>query len=280
MSFILNKNIVFIDSMLFMNSLLDKLVKNLENFKYLSNVFKDEQLKLVKKKGIYPYEYMSSFKRFKEDCLPEKDCFFNSLKDCCIFDEEYSRACNVWKVFNVKNLGGYRDLYLKTDVLLLCDVFEKFIDVCLKDCGLDPCHYFSSPGLAWDAILKMTGIKLEKINDIDMYLFLEKGMRGGVSYISKRYAKSEDDIDIIYWDMNNLYGTVMSFDYLPYGDFKWLSKEEIKKFNLDSIKENSKIGYILEVDLEYCKGLHDIHNNYPLCPEHISVNYEMLSNYC
>ena len=76
MSFILNKNIVFIDSMLFMNSLLDKLVKNLENFKYLSNVFKDEQLKLVKKKGIYPYEYMSSFKRFKEDCLPEKDCFF------------------------------------------------------------------------------------------------------------------------------------------------------------------------------------------------------------
>ena len=280
MSFILNKNIVFIDSMLFMNSLLDKLVKNLENFKYLSNVFKDEQLKLVKKKGIYPYEYMSSFKRFKEDCLPEKDCFFNSLKDCCISDEEYSRACNVWKVFNIKNIGGYHDLYLKTDVLLLCDVFEKFIDVCLKDYGLDPCHYFSSPGLAGDAILKMTGIKLEKINDIDMYLFLEKGMRGGVSYISKRYAKSEDDIDIIYWDMNNLYGTVMSFDYLPYGDFKWLSKEEIKKFNLDSIKENSKIGYILEVDLEYCKGLHDIHNNYPLCPEHISVNYEMLSNYC
>ena len=163
---------------------------------------------------------------------------------------------------------------------MLCDVFEKFIDVCLKDYGLDPCHYFSSPGLAWDAILKMTGIKLEKINDIDMYLFLEKGMREGVSYISKKYAKSEDDIDIIYWDMNNLYGTVMSFDYLPYGDFKWLSKEEIKKFNLDSIKENSKIGYILEVDLEYCKGLHDIHNNYPLCPEHISVNYEMLSNYC
>ena len=93
-------------------------------------------------------------------------------------------------------------------------------DVCLKDYGLDPCYYFSSPGLAWDAMLKMTGIKLEKINDIDMYLFLEKGMREGISYISKRYSKSKENIDIMYWDMNNLYGTVMSFDYLPYGGFR------------------------------------------------------------
>ena len=128
---------------------------------------------------------MNSFKRFKEDKLPDKDCFFNSLKDCEITDEEYQRACNVWKVFNIKNLGEYHDLYLKTDVLLLCDVFEKFIDVCLKDYGLDPCHYLSSPGLVWDAMLKMTGIKLEKIHDLDMYLFLEKGMRGGISYISQ-----------------------------------------------------------------------------------------------
>ena len=126
----------------------------------------------------------------------------------------------------------------------------------------------------------MTGIKLEKIHDIDMYLFLGKGMSGGVSYISKRYAKSKDDISIMYWDMNHLYGTVMSFDYLQYEGFKWLSKEEIKRFDIDSIPENSKIGYILEVDLEYCKELHDIHNDYPLCPGHVSVNYEILSNYC
>ena len=134
-------------------------------------------------------------------------------------------------------------------------------------------------------MLKITGIKLEKISDIDMYLFLEKGMRGGISYISKRYSKSEGDINIMNWDRNNLYGTVMSFDYLPYDAFKWLSKEEMKRFDLDSIGErnslgDSKIGYILEVDLEYCKELHDIHNDYPLCPEHISVSYETLSNYC
>ena len=105
MSFSLNKNIVFIDSMLFMNSLLDKLVKNLNDVKYLSSVSREEQLELVKQKGIYPYKYMNSFKRFKEDKLPDKDCFLNSLKDCEITDEEYPRACNVWKVFNITNLG-------------------------------------------------------------------------------------------------------------------------------------------------------------------------------
>ena len=127
-----------------MNSSLDKLVKNLNDFKYLSEVFSGEKLDLVKKKGIYPYEYMDSFKRFKEDCLPDID-FFNSLKYCSITDVDYQRACNVWKVFNIKNLGEYHDFYLKTDVLyvlLLCDVFEKFIDVCLVDYGLDPCHYY------------------------------------------------------------------------------------------------------------------------------------------
>ena len=153
--------------------------------------------------------------------MPDKDCFFNSLKDCGITDEEYQRAINVWNIFNIKNLGEYRNLYLKTDVLLLCDVFQKFINVCLMDYGLDPCYYFSCLGLAWDAMLKMTGIKVENINDIDMYSFLEKGMRRGLSYISKRYSKSNDDIDIIYWDLYNLCGWAMGCNYLPYGRFKW-----------------------------------------------------------
>ena len=212
--------------------------------------------------------------------MPDIDKFFNSLKDCGISEKEYQRACNVWRVFKIKNLREYHDLYLKTDVLLLSDVFENFIDVCLKDYGLDPCHYFSSPGLSWDAMLKMTGIQLEKIHNIDAHLFLEKGMRGGVSYISKRYSKSDENTEIMYWDMNNLYGTVMSFNYLPYGGFKFLSEKEIDVFDLDSIPENSLIGYILEVDLEYCKELHDLHNDYPLCPEIIEISNDMLSKYC
>ena len=177
---------------------------------------------------------MDSFKKFKERKLPDIDCFLSSLKDCGISEEDYQRACDVWKVFDFKHYGEYHDLYLKTDVLLLCDVFEKFINVCLKDYGLDPCHYFSSPGLSWDAMLKMTGIKLENVDNIDVHLFLEKGMRGGICYISKRYSKSDEDTEIIYWDANNLCGWAMIQD-LPDGGFKFLSEEKIKVFDLDSI---------------------------------------------
>ena len=149
-----------------------------------------------------------------------------------------------------------------------------------KNYGLDPSHYFSSPGLYCDALLKMTGVQLEKINNIDIHLFSEKGTRGGVSYISKRYSKRNENTDIMYWDMNNLYGTVMSFGYLPCCGFKFLSEEKIKVFDLDSIPDNSLSGYILEVDLEYPTFLHDLHYDYPLCPKTIEVSYDMLSKYC
>ena len=150
--------------------------------------------------------------------------FFSSLKDCRITDQEYQSACNVWKVFSIKNLGEYHDLYLKTDVLLLCDVFEKFINVSVKDYRLDTCHYFSSPGLSWDAMLKMAGVKLEKINNIDVHLFLEKGMREGNHIFQKYTVKVVIKKTIMYRDVNNLYGTVTNFDYLPYEGFRFLSK--------------------------------------------------------
>ena len=126
------RTLFFIDSMQFMNSCLDKLVKNLDDkdFRYLSEEFSGEQLKLVKEKGIYSHEYMNSFERFNEDKLPDKSKFFSSLKDCGINEKEYERANKVWKVFKI-NLGEYHDLYLKADVLLLVDVFEKFIKTCL-----------------------------------------------------------------------------------------------------------------------------------------------------
>ena len=172
--------------------------------------------------------------------------------------------------------------------MLLADVFEKFIDSCLKFYKLDPCHYFSSPGLSWDAMLKMTGVKLEKIVDIHMYLFIEKGLRGGISYIAKRYAKANNkymnDYDpkkpstfISYLDMNNLYGWAMS-EYLPYEGFKWL--KNVDKFDVMSINEKSPIGYFLEVDLEYPDELHELHNDYPLAPEKLAISYDMLSDYC
>ena len=170
MAFTVNKNLVFIDNMQFVNSSLDKLVKNLndKDFKYLSEEFSDENLKLVKEKGVYPYEYMNGFKRFSKDNLPDKSNFFSSLKDSGVNEKEYEKAVNVWKVFKMKNLGEYHELYLKTDVLLSVDVFEKFVETCLNYYRLDPCHYFSIPGLSWDAMLKTTGIKLELISDADI----------------------------------------------------------------------------------------------------------------
>ena len=170
MAFTVNKNLVFIDNMQFVNSSLDKLVKNLndKDFKYLSEEFSDENLKLVKEKGVYPYEYMNGFKRFSKDNLPDKSNFFSSLKDSGVNEKEYEKAVNVWKVFKMKNLGEYHELYLKTDVLLSVDVFEKFVETCLNYYRLDPCHYFSIPGLSWDAMLKTTGIKLELISDVDI----------------------------------------------------------------------------------------------------------------
>ena len=185
-------------------------------------------------------------------------------------------------------MGDYHDHYLKTDVLLLTDVFEKFINTCVKYYALDPCHYFSSPELSWNAMFKMTGIELEVISDIDMHLFIEKGMRGGISYITKRYSKtnnkymtdydsSEESIYIIYLDANNLYGWGMS-QYLTYGAFRWLNQKEIDKFDTNWIKENSSNAYILEVDLEYSDELHDFHNDYLLAPKKLKISNDMLSN--
>ena len=185
--FFLNKNLVFIDSMQFMSFGLDKLVKNLtdEDFKYLVEEFGSENLGLLKQKGAYPYEYMNSFERFNEKKLPARKYFYSSTKDGKIGDDgkisdshisvkDYLTCEKIWDKFEMKNMGDYHDHYLKKDVLLSADVFEKFIATCLKFYGLDPCHYFSSPGLSWDTILKMTGVKLEKISGIDKYLFIKK----------------------------------------------------------------------------------------------------------
>ena len=166
----------------FMNSSLVKIFKNLadSNFKYLTEKCSSKNLELSRQKDAYPYQYMNSFERFSEETLPDKKCFYSSVKDGTtdgngekldghISNEDYLTCNKIWNEFNMKNIGDCHDYYLKKDVLLLADVFEKFIDMCLKFYNLDPCHYFSSPGLTWDAMLKMTGVKLEKISDIDMY---------------------------------------------------------------------------------------------------------------
>ena len=289
LAFMLGRNLVFIDSFQFMSSSLSNLVKNLpaEAFKHTGQVFQGEQLSLMTKKGVYPYDYMNSFEKFEDNRLPKKEDFFSIMNNEHITDEEYQHAQNVWNEFGLTSMGEYHDLYLKSDILLLVDVFENFRKACQQYYELDPAHYFTSPGLSWDAMLKMTNIELELISDVDMFQFIEKGMRGGISYIANRYGKAnnkymknynpeEASKYIMYLDANNLYGWAMS-QYLPTGGFKWLTEEEV---DLSKYNDESEKGLVLEVDLEYPGELHDLHNDYPLAAEKIKVTEDMLSPYC
>ena len=292
MAFMLGNHQTFIDSFQFMSSSLDKLVSNLpkDDLIYTSKVFKGKRLNLMSQKEVYPYEFMDSFEKVNQTKLPTKHQFYSILNDQHITDDEYDHAKKVWKTFKLKDMGEYHDLYIGSDVLLLIDVFDNFRRTYMEYYKLDPCHYFTSPGLSWDAMLKMTNIKLELMVDIDMFQFIEKGMRGGVSYIANRYGKANNNYMkeydekapskyIMYLYANNLYGWAIS-QYIPTGNFKWMTDKEISKIDLGKYKKDGKKGLILEVDLEYPQELHDLHNDYPVCPEKVKVSNDMLSGYC
>ena len=163
-----------------------------DNLKHTSNVFKGKKLNLMSWKGVYPYNYMDCFEKFDQTELPAKEHFHSILNDQDITDNEYDHAKKVWKTFKLKSMGDYNDLYLGSNVLLLTDIIENFRKTCIQYYKLDPCHYFTSPGISWDTMLKMTNIKLELMTNVDMYQFIEKGMRGGVSYIANRYGKANN----------------------------------------------------------------------------------------
>ena len=286
MAFYIGKHLSFIDSFAFMTSSLEKLASNLseDDFIYTKKCYTDPiQFNLMKQKGVYPCDYMDSFSKFNDTELPQRKEFYSLLTDNNISEDALSHAKDVWNTFNLKNMGEYHDLYLKTDILLLVDVLENFRKTCLTYYKLDPLHYITSPGLAWDAMFKMTKINLELIIDIDMQLFIERGMRGGISYIAHRHAEANNkyirnyDPDkpssyIMYLDANNLYGWAMS-QPLPYGNFRWVRARGV-------IPKKKGIGHIYEVDLEYPEELHDLHNDYPCAAEKLKVTDDMLSDYC
>ena len=188
----------------------------------------------------------------------------------------------------MKNFRDFHNHYFKKDVLLLVHVFEDFISTCLKYYNLDPCHYFSAPELSWDAMLKMTKVELEKISNPDMHIFIERCMRGGISCISKRYSKVNNEycpdydknkpkVYITYHDTNNLYGSAMS-KYLPYGGSKWVKVNNTVVNRILNRRSNSLHSYLLEVDLDYPEHLHNHHNDYPMAQEEIKIEDDMLSS--
>jgi len=234
------REIRFIDSFKFMASSLDSLVSNLkkDQFRNMSLFYVGEELDLLLRKGVYPYDYVNRLEKLNETSLPTKDEFYSKLNDSNISESDYKHAQKVWGTFKIKNMREYHNLYLISDVVLLADVFESFRDVCMENYKLDPCWYYTAPGLSWDAMLKMTKINLELLSDADMVLMIEKGIRGGVSMISKRYAKANNkymknydktqkSLFIKYLDANNLYGWAMS-EKLPTHGFRWMNKLEIK----------------------------------------------------
>ena len=229
----------FIDSLKFTLKSLDSLVKTLgeDQFETLTSQMPKESLDLLKRKGVFPYEYMTDFSKLGVKSLPPKEAFYSQLNDNHISDKDYDHAKKVWKTFNCKTMRDYHNLYLKTDVLLLTDVMTEFRKTCKKTYGLEALHYYTSPGLAWDAMLKITEVEIDLISDPDMYLMVESGIRCGISTITKRYAKANNrylsDYDegrmrvyIPYLDANNLYGWAMRHK-LPVKDFRWMSEDEL-----------------------------------------------------
>ena len=202
------------------------------------------------KKGVFPYDYLEWCAELDEVELPPTEAFYSALNNSDISAEDYSHAQAVWREFDICTLGEYSDLYLKTDVLLLADVFENFRSDCHRAYDLDPAHYYTAPGLTWDAMFKHTGIELQLLTDIDMVLFVERGIRGGISQCSNRYSRAnnlyvadynptEDTTYLIYYDVNNLYGWAM-MQHLPYGGFEW-----VENFEQDfpwNVADDSEIG--------------------------------------
>ena len=217
----------FIDSFKFMASSLDSLIRNLvvactppggggkgEKLFGFEN-YSELQYELLTRKGVYPYEYMSSWDKFKESELPSIEAFYSKLNMSKISEDDYQHAERVWKEFGIRSLGDYHHLYLRTDVVLLANVFEAFRDTCLRHYYLDPAHFYTAPGLAWKACLKRTGIKLGLLTDSDMLLMLDRGIRGGITQAVRKYAAAnnkymadkfnpnEDTTYLQYLDANN-----------------------------------------------------------------------------
>ena len=267
----------FLDSFKFTLKSLDSLVKTLgeDQFKTLTSQMipqipkettdgkrkhdRIKSLELLKRKGVFPYEHMTDFSKLSETSLPPKEAFYTQLNESGISDKDYDHAKKVWSTFNCKTMRA--------------DVMTEFRKTCKKAYGLEALHYYTSPGLAWDAMLKYTEIELDLISDPDMYLMVENGIRGGISTITKRYAKANNkhtkgydknqtSVYIPYLDANNLYGWAMS-EPQPHKNFKWMNADELENWESKPC--------ILEIDLEYPKELHDKHNEYPLAPERLLV---------
>lgn len=270
----------FIDSYRFLPSALGEMVQTLadEQFKITRRYYPDRvQFDLMKRKGVFPYEYITNLQRLEERRLPPRAAFYSHLKLSDISESEYLHAHNVWNTFHCRNLGDFSDIYLKTDVLLLTDVIQNFRQFSLSNYGLDPCHYVTSPSLSFDAMKKFTKIKLELMTDYDMTQFVIRNIRGGLSQCNVHHSKANNkymedynpDVESSYLvelDENNLYGAALC-EALPRDGFRFLSPDEVSEIDVMSIADEGPIGYIIEADICYPRSVHDHHADLPFLVE-------------
>ena len=228
---------------------------------------------------------MDSWDRFEETSLPRIEKFYSNLNMSGVSDSDYEHACRVWQEFGIRNMGEYHDLYLRTDAILLANVFESFRRVILENYELDLSHFYTAPGLAWKACLKKTKIKLELLLDPDMLLMFERGIRGGIiqsvhrwsaannPYMGSVYDSSKPTRYLQYLGANNLYPCAMS-QPLPTGKFRWieLRKDWSPKTIVKELSAKKDLGYLLEVDVAYPKELHDYHNDLPFMCAKMKLN--------
>ena len=227
----------FIDSFKFISSSLDSLTKNLVSGggKQLLGFedYSELQYDLLTRKEIYPYEYMSSWDRFEEKQLPPIGAFYSKLSMSSISSDDYQHVQRVWKEFRIHNLGYHHDLYLRTNVVMLANVYKAFRELCLEHYKLDSVHFYTSPGLAWKVCLKHTRIRLGLLTDPNMLVMFEREIRGGITqavhkyaaannpYMGDKFDPNEDTTYLQYLDANNLYGWAMSQPF-PTGGFRWV----------------------------------------------------------
>jgi hypothetical protein len=248
-----------------------------------------ELKKLLVRKGIYPYEAATSLEwliNTKE--LPPREAFYSSLTNSTVSPEDYAHAKRVFTAFECENMLHYTEIYCGADAALLAEVFDCFRNVVYTKFRLDPILYISSPQLALDMLLLLTGVQIELLSDINHILFIESNIRGGMSFIAQRYCKAGERLnevtgekkfaEILYIDANNLYGWAQS-QAMPLNDFQWVSPEEISALDWHSMTEDQEYGYIAEVDLIYPPSLHEEHNSFPLCPERLTITKADLSPY-
>ena len=242
--------------------------------------YSESQYELLIRKGVYPCEHMSCWDKFTETELPYKEAFYSNLYMSNVSNEDYQHAQHVWSTFSINNLGEYHNLYLCTNVILLGNVFEAFRDTCLEHYSLDSAHFYTSPGLAWKACLKKTGVKLELLTDPNMLLMSERGIRGSVTQVVHRYVKvnnvymgdwynpREESSFRQYLEANNLYGWAMS-QLLPAGGFRWVN---IEPNEIDELARRTDKGYLLEVYVSYPAELYHSHKDLPFMCERMKIN--------